>query len=322
MISDWRRVQRQNFSSIPLLADFLQLSEEDRSRLLGKTPFPLNLPRRLAEKMEKGNLADPLLLQFVPLVDEEEVRPGFVADPVRDLDFLQEKKLLQKYEGRILLLTTSACAMHCRFCFRKNFPYETGERGFEVDLKRIEGDRSISEVILSGGDPLSLSEGDLLSLFSALEGMDHIKRIRFHTRFPIGIPERIDEGFLSLLRDCSKQVYFILHVNHPRELDEDLFSALKQVHRTGASLLSQTVLLKGVNDSGEVLLELFEALIDHGIVPYYLHCLDPVLGTGHFDVSEEKGKELIQYLKERLSGFGVPRLVREIPNERSKHEIY
>ncbi len=276
----------------------------------------------MAEKIEKGSLTDPILRQFVPLDEELRTAPGFSLDPVEDLGFLQGKKLLKKYRDRALLLTTGACAMHCRFCFRKNFPYETETRGFDLELEQIRADLSCNEVILSGGDPLSVGNEQLGDLFAALEEIPHVRRIRFHTRFPIGIPERIDELFLSLLKGCRKQLFFVIHANHPRELDGEVLEALRQVRLCGVPVLSQSTLLKGVNDLEETLLRLFQTLVDAGVLPYYLHCLDRVAGTAHFDLPDERGRELIRFLQENLSGFGVPRLVREIPGKCSKTPVF
>jgi EF-P beta-lysylation protein EpmB len=314
----WRKIQRQNFTRLEPLSDFLELSAENRKKLLDKPRFPLNLPVRLAEKIQKNSLDDPLLRQFLPLQEELQSTPGFVADPVQDNQFKKTKKLLHKYNGRALLISTSACAMHCRYCFRQNFPYETEEKGFDQELLLIRQDPSLQEIILSGGDPLSLSDGMLASLLRSLDEIPHLKRIRFHTRFPLGIPERIGIPFLDLLSSLSKQIIFVIHCNHPAELDADVIAALKQVQKRGILVLNQSVLLKGVNDDEKILLSLSESLINQGILPYYLHQLDPVQGAGHFALPESRGEELIRYIQKNLSGFGVPRLAREEPGQPSK----
>jgi EF-P beta-lysylation protein EpmB len=314
----WRKIQRTNFTKIDELLDYLSIPKEQWS-LFSHTPrFVLNLPRRLAAKIEKNNLSDPLLRQFVPLRQEQELTPGFQLDPVLDTTFQKTAKTLHKYNSRALIITTSACAMHCRYCFRQNFPYDTANKGFSDSLAYIRSTPSIQEVILSGGDPLSLSDRDLDSLLKQLEEVSHLKRIRYHTRFPIGIPERIDDSLLQILASSSKQQIFIVHINHPRELDSDVLASLKAIQKLGIPLLNQSVLLKGVNDNEETLLALCEELISGGILPYYLHLLDPVAGAAHFEVSEERGQALIDHVQRNLSGFGVPRLVREIPGEPSK----
>src|SRR3989339_317536 len=194
MISPWRRIQLQNFTSWDKLAQHLNWPENDKEKILKKSTFPLNLPLRLVEKAEKATLEDPILKQFLPSFEELQSNPKFVLDPVQDHTFRKENsKLLQKYQGRALLIATSACAMHCRYCFRKNFDYEVQNKDFSSELSIIKQDTSLKEVILSGGDPLSLSNESLLNLLQKLDSIPHLKRIRFHTRFPIGIPERIDQ---------------------------------------------------------------------------------------------------------------------------------
>lgn len=316
----WREIQKTNITRIEDLLSFLELSEDKKEKILKKPKFPLNLPLRLALKIQKNCLEDPILKQFVPMEEEKETSFGSL-EPLQDQDFCISPKLLKKYEKRSLLLTTSACAMHCRYCFRQNFPYETETKGFEREIKKIEEDSTLSEIILSGGDPLSLSNASLEKLFSSFEKIDHLQRIRFHTRFPIGIPERIDDAFLKLLDASSKQIFFVIHCNHPKELDEEVKASLKKIQGLGVPVLNQSVLLKGVNDDEETLFTLCESLINIGVIPYYLHLHDPVLGTRHFDVPDSRGTFLIQSLQKRISGYGVPRLVREIPKEESKSWI-
>lgn len=310
-IPSWRQIQRKNFTRLDQLAAFLELSDAQKEQLWERPRFALNLPLRLAEKIKKRTLDDPILRQFVPLQSERISPPEFKADPVGDLSARKCQKLLHKYEGRALLMPTKACAMHCRYCFRQNFPYETVEIGCEKEIEAIGADKSLREIILSGGDPLSLSNESMRSLFSSLAACTHLKRIRFHTRFPIGIPERIDSELLSLFSAHPQQIVFIIHTNHPKELDPDVLAALRSIGKLGIPLLNQSVLLKGVNDEEETLLSLCQALVDAGILPYYLHLLDRVEGSAHFEVSVERGRELISYLQSRLSGYGVPRLVRE-----------
>lgn len=314
----WREIQRQNFTKLNDLADYLALDQQKRFFLCQTPSFPLYVPRRIAAKMAKNDLQDPILKQFLPTIYEETSSDGFALDPVADHCFQKEKKLLQKYPGRALLLTTSACAMHCRFCFRQNFPYERQRHGFEEELQLISEDDSLSEIILSGGDPLSLDDRILSSLMHDLDSIAHIKRIRFHTRFPIGIPERIDQNFLEILAASSKQIIFIIHANHFSEFDEDIFAALKEIQKLAIPVLCQTVLLKGINDDYETLKTLFEGIVDRGILPYYLHQLDRVRGSAHFEADEGKMKELIVNLRENLSGYAVPQYVRENPGEKSK----
>jgi len=313
----WRAIQKRNFTDWKRLLTFLELN--DSHLVLAKSRFALNLPERLAQKSEKGRWDDPLLLQFLPTIHELKSDPLFVGDPVGDQDATKTPKLLHKYQGRALLLTTGACAMHCRFCFRQNFSYEREVKNFEQELYYIAKDASLSEIILSGGDPLSLSNEALSDLVEKLSLISHVKRVRFHIRFPIGIPERIDEGFLSLLRTSRLQTFFNIHCNHVRELDAEILCALKKIQHLGGVLLAQTVLLKGVNDDVETLHDLFETLANAGIIPYQLHQLDRVRGTQHFEVPVETGCSLVAALRKRLSGYAVPSYVAEVAH--APHKI-
>lgn len=319
--AEWKNILKHNYTSPEELALFLELDVEQRQELIQKSAFPLNLPKRLAEKIEKKRLDDPILRQFVPLRSEGNKKEHFFKDPVGDRQAALSSKCLQKYAGRVLVLTTGACAMHCRYCFRQNFDYAPLQTGFLAELSLIRADLSVKEVILSGGDPLSLGNTQLKELITNISNIPHIKRIRFHTRFPIGIPERIDEEFLAILAHTTTQLWFVIHSNHPRELDGDVVAALKKVQKLGIPVLNQWVLLKGVNDTIDVLQELCEKLIDHGILPYYLHQLDRVEGAAHFEVSQEEGRALINELNTRLSGYGVPKYVQEIAGEPSKTPI-
>ncbi len=310
--SNWRTVLRTNFTDWRLLADFLQLPHA-----LGvETSFRLNVPRRLAEKMEKGNAQDPLLLQFLPA--KEELEKTGLADPVQEVLFRRSPKLLQKYEGRVLLIATSACAMHCRYCFRRHFDYVRGS--FDEEIAAIAADSSVEEVILSGGDPLSLPDEALGQLLDQIDAIAHVKRIRFHTRFPVGIPQRIDEGFLELMKRRA-QIIFVLHVNHARELDEEVIASMRKLLRCGIPVLTQSVLLRGVNDDADTLVELCKKLVDHGIMPYYLHDLDPVEGALHFQVPQEEGLQLLRQMQNRLPGYAVPCYVKESPGQLSKRLV-
>lgn len=317
----WRQVQRKNFTDWKKLAAFLELDPSFHPDIAEIAHFPLNLPYRLADKIQKNCWDDPILMQFLPTIKETLPQEGYVIDPVGDAHSRTCAKLLHKYQGRALLITTSACAMHCRYCFRRNFPYENQDKTFLEELSVIQNDPSIKEIILSGGDPLSLSNELLGSLLRRLHDIPHITKIRFHSRFPIGIPERIDEEFVSILESLSKQVIFIAHINHAREVDEDVAFALKKLQRLGIPVLNQSVLLKGVNDTASVMKELLEKLTDHGIIPYYIHHLDKALGASHFETSEDTGKTLLSQLAKELPGYSVPRYVKEVAGSPSKTTI-
>jgi EF-P beta-lysylation protein EpmB len=315
----WRKIQRDNFTDWKKLLSFLDLDLESASKfVLSQSKFPLNLPRRIADKIEKKNWNDPLLRQFLPMLEELNTSPLFLIDPVGDGCARTAPKLLHKYHGRALLVCTSACAMHCRYCFRQHFDYETKNKLFNDEIATISQDASLTEVLLSGGDPLSLSNEQLRLLLQELGKIPHLKRVRFHTRFPMGIPERIDEEFLSLLRNLRLQVIFVIHCNHAKEFDDEIFASLKKIQKLGIPVFTQTVLLRGVNDDVNALKDLFEALINNGITPYYLHQLDRVQGAMHFEVSETEGQLLMQQLQALLPGYAIPKYVKEVPSKPHK----
>ncbi len=310
----WRKIQKDNFTKLDALGKFLELN------LSYTSSFPLNLPKRLAEKIEKGTLKDPILKQFLPIEEKAPPPLSFIDDPVYDTSFQKTPRLLQKYRGRALLITTSACTMHCRFCFRQNYPYNSNT-DFSNEFEILRNDPTIEEVILSGGDPLSLSDETLKKLIENLATIPHLKLLRFHTRFPIGIPERITDSFLEILKKSPLQTVFVVHVNHSNELDDDIFTSLKKINILGIPILCQSVLLSGVNDDIKTLKTLFMTLSTHGIIPYYLHQLDRVKQAHHFEVPHEKGLELIEKLRGELPGYAVPKYVQEIPFKKSKTEV-
>lgn len=319
----WRQIQRENFTDWTKLLTHLELDSERAEQVLLKNPkFLLNIPKRLVQKMAHGNWDDPILLQFLPTTKELENTALFVLDPVGDRTSRKKPKLLQKYHGRALIICTSACAMHCRYCFRQHFDYQTSDLLFKEELDEIAKEPSLSEILLSGGDPLSLSDSQLEPLLGALDQIPHVKRIRFHTRFPMGIPERIDERFLHMLASCKKQILFIIHCNHAREFDQDILQKLKKVQQLGIPVLSQSVLLKNVNDSVEVLQNLFLLLIDNGILPYSLNQMDRVQGAAHFEVPEETGIRLMTQLQALVPGYALPKYIREIPGQPQKTRIW
>lgn len=318
--SSWQECVRQSFKSAEALVEFLQLSCELKNRVEMRPRFPLLVPRRLADKMTKGTLDDPLTRQFLSLKDEAVVHERFTQDPVGDKKVQLSGHVLKKYEGRALMLSTGACAMHCRYCFRQHFPYET-QADFAKDLQVIQEDPSISEVILSGGDPLSLSQRVLEELLDKIEKIPHVKRLRWHSRFIIGIPERIDDDFVKMLGRSRLQMWFLIHCNHPKELDADVACAIKKIQTLGIPVLNQAVLLRGVNDEVVTLKALAEQLSNLGVVNYYLNQLDQVAGAAHFEVPVEEGKKLVAALRDGISGYAVPTYVQEVPGAKSKCRI-
>jgi EF-P beta-lysylation protein EpmB len=301
------------------LSQALQAIDKDKI-----SQFPLRVPQSYVNKMRYGDKHDPLLRQVFPLIDESVEVDGYFQDPVGDHLAVTSPGMLQKYQGRALLVTTGACAVHCRYCFRRHFPYADSNplaSQWQQTLEQITNDRSINEVILSGGDPLSLSDDKLSRLVDALSTIPHLKRLRIHTRLPVVLPERIDEQLLAWLERCPLKVVKVIHANHANEIEKEAEQALTALQQVGCQLLNQAVLLKGVNDSAEALVALSERLNDVNVMPYYLHVLDKVAGAHHFDVPEDEAIALIDTIRTQLPGYLVPRLVREIQGEASKTVI-
>jgi L-lysine 2,3-aminomutase len=277
--------------------------------------FPLFAPRSYLNRIERGNPHDPLLRQILPL-DEEFDRPdGFSNDPVGDLAAAKSPALLQKYHGRALMVTTGACAVHCRYCFRRHFPYEQSPPSAEVwseSIQVIAADDGIREVILSGGDPLTIVDSLLAELADQLTAIPHLARLRIHTRLPIMIPERVNDELLGWLRGTRLTPIVVIHANHPAELQGSAADAIGRLVDAGVPVLNQSVLLHGVNDDLETLVALSERLVELRAMPYYLHQLDRVTGASHFEVPVSRGLELIEELQSRLPGYAVPRYVQEV----------
>lgn len=318
----WQHVLRQAFSRPAELLEFLELDPAlpslDFSRL---RDFPLRVPRGFAERMRKGDPNDPLFLQVWPGAKEAIAMPGFVRDAVGDMDAALGDGVLHKYQGRALLITTGACAVHCRYCFRRHFPYGeslAARSHWRPALDQLAADPSIVEAILSGGDPLSLSDDRLGELLLGLEQIPHLRRIRFHTRQPIVLPERVDSGLLKLLAGLRLDKVMVLHANHPNELDASVQAACRDLRDAGLLLLNQSVLLAGINDNADTLAQLHERLFHFGVLPYYLHLMDRVEGAAHFEVPEPRAAQLMRELSGRSPGYLVPRLAREIAGEPAK----
>ncbi len=321
-LPEWQKQLAQAISDPQLLLHTLGLDQTLLPELLQADKlFRLRAPRAYVARIKKGDINDPLLRQILPLNAETQHTPGFIRDPVHDLDAVTVPGILQKYHGRVLLLTTGACGIHCRFCFRRHFPY--GENSLSGDrlssaLRHIAADSSIQEVILSGGDPLSLTDDRLSSLTSRLASIPHLRRLRIHTRQPIVLPARVDDTLLTWLNTLRLHKIMVVHTNHPNEIDAAVSLALKRLRSADVRLLNQAVLLQGVNDSVKTLAELSEALFEVWVQPYYLHLLDKVEGAAHFDVTKERALELLHKLSGRLPGYLVPRLVCEQAGTPSK----
>lgn len=301
-----------------LLAIDLPLADEARRSAAG---FPLLVPRAFVARMRKGDRHDPLLLQVLPVAAERQVAAGFSADPLAEAAALAAPGLVQKYAGRALVLATGACAINCRYCFRREFPYaESGatRAGVEAAVDAVAADPTIHEVILSGGDPLLLDDERLGRLVERIEAIPHVRRLRIHSRLPIVLPARVTESLTAILAATRLATVVVVHANHPAELDAAVAAALARLAAARVILLNQAVLLAGVNDSVAVLATLSERLVEIGVLPYYLHLLDRVQGTAHFEVSEDAAKCLHEALRGRLPGYAVPRLAREVPGEPAK----
>jgi EF-P beta-lysylation protein EpmB len=322
MSEQWRAELAEGFGSVRELLDFLGTAAPFSAEAARR--FPFRVPRAYARQMRPGDPHDPLLRQVLPLAQELASPAGFVSDPVGDRHALKVPGLLHKYRGRALLITTGACAIHCRYCFRREFPYAESQFTRQREtaaLDYIARDPELSEIILSGGDPLLLGDDRLARLIGQLAAIPHLRRLRIHSRVPLVLPSRIDERLLVVLSGHRLRTVVVIHANHPRELDGEAGEVLARMRKAGLMLLNQAVLLEGVNDSVRTLCELSECLFDRGVLPYYLHVLDRVRGTAHFEVSEAKARELHEALRRRLPGYLVPRLVREIEGQPYKQPV-
>ena len=323
--SSWRRSLSTAIRDVETLVRTLELPGEWAAAATEAVKsFPLLVPRSFLARMRVGDPHDPLLKQVLPVNEEGDSRPGFVVDAVDDQAARKAPGLLQKYHGRVLLIAAGSCAVNCRYCFRRHYPYGEEPRrldDWEPALAEIEQDPTVHEVILSGGDPLMLPDERLGTLIERLGQIEHLTRLRIHSRLPIVLPDRVNTELLEQLRNSRLQSVMVVHANHPNEIEGDCAEALRLLVRSGIPTLNQSVLLRGVNDHVEALAGLSERLIDLGVLPYYLHLLDRVEGTAHFEVSEAKGLALIAELRKRLPGYAVPQLVREVAGELSKTPI-
>lgn len=323
--ADWKRLWRESVRDPRELLALLGL--EGRVPALSDAAaaqFPLRVPRGFVARMRHGDPADPLLRQVLPLDDEMRPVPGFVLDAVGDAAAKAGRGVIHKYRGRALLVATGSCAVHCRYCFRRHFPYEdeTAAAGqWHEAVSAIAADPGIDEVILSGGDPLSLATPKLAELTDRLRAVPHVRRLRIHTRLPVVLPERVDDALVAWLGALPWPVTVVLHANHAREFDAAVDAAVARLRDTGATVLNQAVLLRGVNDSLEALADLSERGFAAGVLPYYLHQLDRVQGAAHFEVDDARALALLDALRAHLPGYLVPRLVREVAGDPGKRPL-
>ena len=312
----WRRELARAVTDVGELLELVGLSMEqvDAAR---ETGFALRVPRPYIARMRRGDPDDPLLRQVLPSVQESQSVSGYGVDPLRESSAVVDAGLLHKYAGRVLLIAAGSCAVNCRYCFRRHFPYAEHRQGSDFPaLEAVRRDATINEVILSGGDPLVLKDSHFADLVRRIADIDHVRRIRIHTRLPVVIPQRVTAALVDGLASLPQQVVIVLHFNHGNEIDSHCIRALGALGRF--TLLNQSVLLRGVNDDAEALVDLSERLFAAGVLPYYLHMPDAVAGTAHFDVSEAEAKALHRRMAARLPGYLTPKLVRETPGLAAK----
>jgi len=321
---NWQKELAGSFTDPAKLLQHLGLDEEKYAQhIKARRLFPMRVPRHFADLMEKGNPNDPLFLQVMPLSDEFLTSPGYSEDPLEEHD-TAGKGILHKYDSRVLLMVRTGCAVNCRYCFRRHFPYAdnaVSKHQWKEVLQYILAHDNINEVIFSGGDPLMAKDEHLAWLANEIASINHVKRLRIHTRLPVVLPERINNAFVNWFTALPIQKVLVLHANHANEMSEALKSRLITLREKGVTLLNQSVLLKGVNDSGEAISDLSEALFEASVLPYYLHVLDKVQGASHFYVSDDEGRHIMEEAIKRLPGFLVPKLVREIGGQPGKTPI-
>lgn len=318
----WQEELSVAFKEEAELLKHLQLPNFKQSRF--KNNFAFLVTRHFASLMRKGDPKDPLLLQVLPQDKENIVTPNFSQNPVADLDNSPVGGLIHKYKNRCLLIFSPACGINCRYCFRRHFDYKNNflsKKQIQAFLEYVQKDKNINEVILSGGDPLISKNQSLMSLSASLNSISHIKRLRIHTRLPVVLPNRIDDGFLSWLEKSKLQNIFVLHINHSNEISTDLIEKVKSIKATGALVLNQSVFLKNINDDAKILTRLCEDLFAAGILPYYLNLLDKVEGSAHFFIEDSKALQIYSEVAQNLSGYMLPKLVRDLGNKKYKQII-
>lgn len=287
--------------------------------------FPLRVPRQFIDRIEKGNARDPLLLQILPLHAELLDLEDYSDDPLQEQQVNPVPGLLHKYHGRVLLTISGKCAINCRYCFRRHFDYGAnapGLSGFSNIINYIDQDKTINEVILSGGDPLVMNDATLHQMLGYLANISHVQRLRIHSRIPVVLPSRITDEFLQAITHTRLKTIFVIHCNHPQEINKNVKDAIQALLGAKVVVLNQSVLLKGINDDVNILALLSEKLFETGVLPYYLHLLDKVSGSAHFDVNKNEAIRLHTELKNRLSGYLIPKLVCEQPGKLSKTAIF
>ncbi|UZE96979.1 EF-P beta-lysylation protein EpmB [Alkalimarinus alittae] len=319
-VPSWKEILSNAISSPKQLSDHLNIPISSISSN-ANNDFKLFVPEPYLQRIEKGNIDDPLLKQVLPDHQEAISPPDYSKDPLSEDTYNAIPGLIHKYKSRVLLVSGASCAINCRYCFRRHFPYadnRLSKEQWSSAIDYIHQHSELNEVILSGGDPLVSNDKQLHWLTTQISQIPHIKRLRIHTRLPVVIPQRVDESFIRWLSSIQLQKIMVLHINHPNEIDQYVKQAIKKIKETGTLVLNQSVLLAGVNDNAEVLTSLSEDLFDAGVLPYYLHRLDKIKGAAHFDLSQTKINEIYTDLLASLPGYLVPKLVAEIPHKASK----
>jgi EF-P beta-lysylation protein EpmB len=323
-IEDWRTILAQAIRDPVELCRRLGLAEELGAEAIGAaTAFRVLVPQPYLARIRPGDPNDPLLAQVLPRKAEMAEAPHFVPDPLHEAGTIRAPGLLGKYKGRFLVVASGVCAVHCRFCFRRHFPYvqALSKHAWSGIFESIAAETSIEEVILSGGDPLTSHDRRLAEIAEELSGIPHLRRLRIHSRLPIIIPQRVNDELLTWLRGTRLVTYLVVHCNHPAEIDADVAAAFGRLVDAGVPVMNQAVLMRGINDNVEVLAELFRRLVNLRVIPYYLHQIDRVAGAAHFEVPEEQGRQLIRQLRARLPGYAVPRYVRDMPGAENKEVL-
>ncbi|VAW76425.1 Lysine 2,3-aminomutase [hydrothermal vent metagenome] len=318
----WQTLLSQCITDVEVLWQMLDLPRSLLPQARNATQkFRLRVPTGFVQRMRRGDPTDPLLRQILPLGEELIEAPDYSTDPLEELDAMPVPGLLHKYPGRVLLTLTGACAVNCRYCFRRHYPYNEANPSREhwpATLDYISRHQQIHEVILSGGDPLTLTDIRLAGMAKDLAAIPHVTTLRLHSRVPVVLPERIDDALLDWISASGLRVVMVIHCNHANEIDASVIQAMQQLMSVGVSLLNQSVLLRGVNNDAKSLSSLSHSLFEAGILPYYLHQLDPVQGAAHFAVDDTEARQLINEIRYILPGYLVPRLVRETPGESAK----
>lgn len=317
----WQTMLSRAVKSVDELLDLLKIEPASMKIQTRDSEFPLRVPHSFVNRMTPGDVLDPLLLQVLPVNAELLPADGYVQDPLDEQQDMALPGVLKKYHGRALMTVTGACAVHCRYCFRRHFPYTNANpvmAQLENTLLWLEQQHDIKEVILSGGDPLSLTDEKLAVLCERLANTGHIQTLRIHTRLPIVLPERVDHALLSWIAQLNLHVVMVVHCNHPNEIDKHVVAAMQALKKAGVTLFNQSVMLRDINDNAETLVRLSEKLFSAGVLPYYLHQLDRVQGAAHFEVSDRRAKRIIKEVHASLPGYLVPKLVRELPGQPGK----